>query len=182
MRNLIVVGFRGRHRAAEVLAELLDMSHDWVLDVDDAVAAYRTNDGRLRIDRTVEMTPKQEGTAGGLLGALLAGLVVAPFTAGASAAAAAAAISGSALAGAALGGAAGAADAQEWKKRYGITDEYVKQVGAMIPPGDSAVFALITADDPRGIAERFPGYGGTLLETNLPPVTAARVAETISER
>lgn len=179
MRNLIVVGFRGRHRAAEVLAELQDMSHDWVLDVDDAVAAYRTDDGRLRMDKSVEMTPKQEGLAGGLLGALLAGLLAAPFTAGASAAAATAAISASALAGGALGGAAGAADAQEWKEGYGITDEFVKQVGGMIQPGDSAVFAVITADDQRDIAERFRGSGGTILKTDLPPATAARVAETI---
>ena len=182
MRNLIVVRFRGKDRAAEVLAELEDMSHDVVLDVDDAVAVHRTDDGRLHIDKNVEMTPKQEGWAGGVLGALLAGLVAAPFTAGASAAAATAAISATALAGGALGGAAGAADAEEWKKRYGITDEYVKRVAAMIQPGDSALFALITADDPRGIAERFGAYGGTILETNLPPATAARVAEIISER
>ena len=181
MRNLIVVAFHGQHRAAEVLAELQDLSHDVALDLDDAVAAHRTDDGRLRMDKSVEMTPKQEGLAGGVLGALLAGLLAVPFTAGASAVAAAGAISASAMTGAALGGAAGAADAQEWKERYGITDEFVKQVGGMIQPGDSAVFALIATGDPRGVVERFRGYGGRILKTDLPPATAARIERTISD-
>ena len=37
MRNLIVVGFPRAAPRGEVLAELQDMSHDWVLDVEEAL-------------------------------------------------------------------------------------------------------------------------------------------------
>lgn len=164
MRELIVVGFPGKHRASVVLGQLQSMGLDWVTEVADAVAAYRMDDGRLRLDRSIDLTPREKGWAGGLLGALLAALLVAPFTAGASTAAATGAISASALAGGALGGAAGASEDERWKEQHGITNDFLKQVGDMIQPGDSAVFALITRGDPQGIAERFREYGGAVLK------------------
>ena len=176
MRELIVVGFHGKHRASVVLGQLQSMGQDWVTEVADAVAAYGMDDGRLRLDRSIDLTPREKGWAGGLLGALVAALLVAPFTAGASAAAATGAISASALAGGALGGAAGASEDERWKEQHGITNDFLKQVGGMIQPGDSAVFALITRGDPQGIAERFRGYGGTVLkmDSNFIPQRSSR--------
>ena len=179
MRNLIVVGFQGKHRASEVLDELQELHEAWVLELDDAVAAYRTDDGRLRIDQSVNPTTKEGGAMGGVIGALLGGLLAAPFTAGASAAVAAAAIGTSAVGAGALGVAAGASDAAEFKERYGVSDEFVKEVGGMIRPGNSAVFAQIRASDPQLIADRFRGYGGTIIRTTLPPEKAAKVQDTI---
>jgi uncharacterized membrane protein len=55
----------------------------------------------------------------------------------------------------------------------------VRQVGGMIQPGDSAVFALLRASDPNAVASHFARYGGTILRTTLSPLAAARVQETI---
>lgn len=182
MGELIVVGFEGTHRASEVLSQLQDLRENWVLELDDAVAAYRTDDGRLRIDQSVNPTTKEGGAFGGLIGAMLGALLAAPFTGGASAAAAAAAIGTSAASAGVVGAAAGADDAASFKDSYGISDEFVKQVGGLIQPGSSAVFAQIRAADPQSIAERFRGYGGTILRTTLSAEKAAKVQDTIRAR
>jgi len=182
MRDLIVVGFQGTHRASEVLGQLQDLQEDWVLELDDAVAAYRTDDGRLRIDQSVNPTTKEGGAMGGVIGALLGGLLAAPFTGGASAAVAATAIGASAAGAGVVGAAAGADDASSFKDTYGISDDFVREVGGLIQPGNSAVFAEIRAADPQSIAERFRGYGGKILRTSLPPEKAARLQDTLEAR
>ena len=182
MENLIVVGFRGRHRASEVLAQLQQLNDEWTLDLADAVAAYRTDDGRLRVDQSINPTTKEGAAWGGVIGALFGGLIAAPFTAGASAAAAAAAVGTGAVGIGALGAAAGADDAASFKEQYGVSDDFVQQVGGLIEPGNSAVFAVIRTGDPKVVAEHFRGYGGTILHTTLSPIEAAKVQETIRTR
>ena len=49
----------------------------------------------------------------------------------------------------------------------------------MIAPGDSAVFAVVRGGNPEQIAEKFRGYGGTILKTSLSPRVAERVQETL---
>jgi uncharacterized membrane protein len=117
-----------------------------------------------------------------VLGALLGGLIAAPFTAGASTAAAVAALGSGAVGVGTLGAVAGAVDASSYKDDYGISDDFVQQVGGVIQPGDSAVFAVIRAEDPEEIAEHFRGYGGTILRTDLPPAKAEKVQATIRSR
>ena len=182
MRDLIVVGFQGTHRASEVLSQLQDLQENWVLELDDAVAAYRTDDGRLRIDQSVNPTTKEGGAMGGVVGAMLGALLAAPFTGGASAAVAATAMGASAAGAGMLGAAAGADDAANFKDTYGVSEDFVKQVGGLIQPGNSAVFAEIRAADPQSVAERFRGYGGTILRTSLPPDKAAKIQDTIRAR
>lgn len=180
MKDLIVVGFAGKHRAAEVLGQLQALDEDWTLDLDDAVAVYRTDDGKLRLDQSVQPTTGEGGVMGGLFGGLLGALIAAPFTAGVSAAAAGAAVGAGALSFGTLGAVAGASDAQDWKEDYGVSEAFVKQVGGVVQPGASAVFAVIRTGDPLVVAERFRGYGGTVLRTSLAPEQAAKVQQTIA--
>ena len=182
MSDLIVVGFQGKHRASEVLGQLQDLQADWALQLDDAVAAYRTDDGRLRVDQSVNPTTKEGGAMGGVVGAMLGALIAAPFTGGASVAATATAIGASAAGAGILGVAAGADDAESFKNTYGISDDFVKQVGGLIQPGNSALFVEMSTGDPKSIAERFRGYGGTILRTSLPADKAAKLQETIRAR
>lgn len=184
MRGLIVVGFQGTHRAAEVLEQLLDLNASWTvnLNLQDAVAAYRSKDGRLRVDESVQATSTEGAVGGGLVGALIGSLLAAPFTAGASTAAAAAALGAGAVTFGATGAVIGHEDAAEMKERYGISEDFVKQVGGMVQPGQSALFLQGDAFNPQDIANRFRGYGGTILHTSLPPVTAARIQSTIGAR
>jgi uncharacterized membrane protein len=172
MAELIVVGFHGKHRAAEVL-EQLQRLHE--VDLEDAVAAYRRDDGKLRMEQSLNATGKQGAGLGGVIGLMVGALLAAPFTGGASAGVAAAAIGSSAAAMGSLGALMGADDASEWKKQFGISDDFVSQVGGMIQPGDSAVFALLTTSDPDKVANYFAGYGGTILRSTLTPGAEARL-------
>src|SRR5262249_43063364 len=126
-----------------------------------------------------QMTTGEGAAWGGLFGGLIGALVAAPFTGGASAAAALAAGS---LSGVALGATAGAIDAETWKEDFGISDDFVKRVGAMVQPGDSAIFALLRTLDPDLVAEQFKGYGGTILRTTLTPEQRIKVEATLHGR
>ena len=180
MQDLIVVGFEGTHRASEVLGQLQGLNEEWTIELNDAVAVYRTDDGKLRVDESVEPTGKEGGVAGGLIGAFLGALIAAPFTAGISTAAAAAAVGAGALSLGTIGAAVGDDDATTWKDKYGVSDDFVKQVGGVLQPGESAVFAVIRSTDPVAVAERFRGYGGKVLRTTLTPEQASKVQQTIA--
>jgi uncharacterized membrane protein len=167
MAELTVVGFQGIHRAAEVLNEVQELNTGWRLDLKDAVAVYRTQDGKLRVDQSVQPTRKEGAGWGGLLGGMLGALLVAPFTAGLSAAAAATAVGMGAVTLGATGALIAGEDAADWKATYGISEEFVQQVGGVLQPGQSAVFVLALTSDPEAIAERFRGYGGKVLRTTV---------------
>ncbi len=180
MAELVVVGFDGKHRAAEVLNQLQAMDLSYDIDLKDAVAVYRTDDGKLRTDLSVQPTTKEGAAWGAMVGGLIGAALLAPFTAGASAAAAATAVGAGFFTGGVTGAAIGADDADVWKKTYGISDEFVAQVGGMVQPGQSAVFVLARTSDPVAVAERFRGYGGTVLRTTLPREAARKFEQVMS--
>jgi len=175
MRDLVVVGFHDQYRAADVLNELRRMNNDWVVDLDDAVAVYRDYKGRLRIQQSYDPTSREGAAWGALWGSLIGAALAIPFTGGASAAAAGAALAVGALTGGAVGATGGAIDAAWWKDEAGISEDFVRRVGAMIAPGQSAIFALLETANPEAVAEQFRGYGGTILRTNLSPEQTAKV-------
>lgn len=177
MAELMVVGFEGKHRGAEVLNQLESLSDSWAIDLKDAVAVYRGGDGRLHVDKSVQTTTREGAAWGAIIGGLIGALIVAPFTAGASVAAAAAAVGTGAAALGLTGAAFGADDAAQWKETTGISDDFVKRVGGIVQPGQSAVFVLARASDPASVEERFRGYGGKVLRTTLSPDAAAKFQE-----
>ena len=169
MPELIVVGFKkDMYRASVVLGQLERLNTDWAVDLHDAVAVYRDYNGKLRVDQSFQMTTGEGAGWGALWGSLIGATLAIPFTAGASAAAAiAGTVAAGAAAGGVLGAGAGAIDASWWKDEFGIPDDFVKQVGALIETGDSAVFALLRTASPEVVANQFIGYGGTVLRTTL---------------
>lgn len=168
MAELIVVGFKkDMYRASDVLNQLQRMNEDWAVDLHDAVAVYRDYNGKLRVDQSFQMTTGEGAGWGSLWGSLIGATLAIPFTAGVSAAAAAGTIAWGVLGGGALGAGAGALDASWWKDEFGIPNDFVKQVGEMIQPGDSAVYALLRTANPNDVVEQFRGYGGTILSTTL---------------
>ncbi len=182
MAQLIVVGFKkDMYRASQILNQLLAMDDDWVVDLHDAVAAYRDYKDKLRVDHSYQMTTGEGAGWGGLMGSLIGLTLAIPFTGGATARAVGALAAG-ALAGGALGAGTGALDATWWKDEFGIPDEFVKQIGAMVQPGDSAIFALLRTADPAFVADQFRGYGGTILSTTLSRSQQAKVEDVLHNR
>ena len=169
MHELLVVRFRGLSKASTVLSELLQLTYDGKLDLFDAVAAYRTDDGVLRIDDSVQTTSKEAARWGAIFGGVLGATIAGPFTVGLSLAAAAAMATAGALGGGAIGASVGAHDASSAKQKYGIPDAFVTRVGGVIQPGDSAVFAIIEKRKPNALEDTLRHYGGELIRTDLQP-------------
>jgi len=179
--ELIVVGFKkDMYRASEVLNDLLRLNYDWVVDLHDAVAVYRDYGGKLRVDQSYQMTTGEGAGWGALWGLMIGSLLAIPFTAGASAAAAGAAVATGAISGTAIGAGLGAVDASSWKDSFGIPDDFVQQVGALVQPGDSAIFAILRVGNPDVMADQFRGYGGTILHTTLSKDQQAKVEKVLS--
>src|SRR5688572_8136679 len=179
MSNLIVVGFKNnKYKAAEALNKLRQMDY-WKDQLDDAVAVYRGNNGELRIDQSYKLTT-DDGAAWGMLWGSFIGLTLAiPLTGGATAAAAAIA-AGGALSGAAVGATTGAIGAGWWKEDYGIPDDFIHEVGSMIQPGDSAIFALVERVFDDAVKE-FEGFGGKVLMTTLTPEQDAKIQNVLDQ-
>lgn len=180
MSTLIVVGFKkDMFRASAVLNELVSLDYNWTIDLDDAVAAYRDYNGTLRIDASLQLTTGEGAALGGLFGSLIGltlGAIAAPVTAGASVGVAVAAAG---AAGGAIGAAGGALDAKWWKEDFGISEDFVDDVGTLVQPGDSAIFALLRSADPTLVAAEFSNYGGAVLTTTLTTEQAQRVQEVL---
>jgi uncharacterized membrane protein len=181
MAELIVVGFKkDMYRASKVLNDLSDLNDDWVVDLHDAVAVYRDNKGKLRIDQSYGMTTGEGAALGALWGLVIGATLAIPFTMGATSAVAASAMAAGALGGTGLGIGVGAANAASWKDEFGIPDNFVQRVGAMIQPGDSAIYAILRVGDPEVVAEKFRGYGGTILRTTLTQEQQAKVEKVLA--
>ncbi len=181
MAELIAVGFKkDMYRASEVLNDLLRLNDDWVVDLHDAVAVYRDYSGKLRVDQSYQMTTGEGAGWGALWGLMIGSLLAIPFTAGASAAAAGAAVATGAIGGTALGAGLGAVDASSWKDEFGIPDDFVKRVGTLVQPGDSAIFAILRVGNPDVVADQFRGYGGNILRTTLNRDQQSKVEKVLS--
>ncbi len=76
----------------------------------------------------------------------------------------------------------GADDAETWKDTYGVPEDFVRQVGGMVQPGQSAIFVMVDAKNPDQIVERFRGHGGTVLRTTLPPGQAEKLQQLLAAR
>ena len=55
-----------------------------------------------------------------------------------------------------------------------------RRVGQMIQPGDSAIYAILRVGDPEVVAEKFRGYGGTILRTTLSKDQQAKVEQVLA--
>jgi uncharacterized membrane protein len=177
MYELVAVAFDGKRRASEVLEQLQALNADWTINLHDAVAVYRTDDGRLRVDQSVQPTSGKGAAMGGLLGGLLGAIIAAPFTAGASTVAAVSLIGVGAVGFGLPGAVAGASDAYDWKELYGVPDEFVQQVGGLLKPGESAIFAVFDTGRATVVAQQFRSYRGRVLQTRITPRRPAEESE-----
>src|SRR5688500_13391471 len=102
MEDLIVVTYRNQYSAVDNIRTLRKLDDDWVVDIHDAVAVARDSYGKLYIQDSYKATSQSGARWGVLLGMLLGGLALAPFTGGLSTTAAAGAIGAGAVGGAAV--------------------------------------------------------------------------------
>lgn len=164
MSELIVIGYEGRFRAPEVLNELRRRDWDWVSVLDKTVVVSRDGQGELRIQFGGNPSTTDWAARARVWRAFLSLALLVP------------------IAGVRRGDAGNAAgetgggdlecltpDLGWWTKTVGISAMFIRDVGSLIGPDDSALILLLPTSASGGPLRKLHDYGGTLLHTTLSP-------------
>ncbi len=138
--SVIAAFYADETRAGDVLAQLKRMENDGTIDIMDAAVMVRDADGRrVKINETAELTPKKGAGRGAVVGGII-GIIFPP----------------SILATAAIGAAAGAALGHFTDQ--GFHNNLLKEIGENLPPGGSAVLAIVEETWMGNIETALEGY------------------------
>ena len=156
MAELVVVGFDDPNEADRVLMELQRMQKEYLIDLEDAVVAIRTPDGKVRLKQTVDLVGAG-AASGGLWGAMwgsLVGLLFMNPLLGL-------------ITGAAFGAGAGALSGK--LVDYGIKDDFIRQVAETLQPNTSALFLLVRKVQPDKVLQELSRFRGRIIRSSLSP-------------
>jgi uncharacterized membrane protein len=159
MSTLIVVGYNERFKAEEVRIQLQKLQREYLLDLEDAVVAFKDEKGRIKLDQAVNLTAKG-AVSGGLWGALIGLIFLNP------------------LLGLAMGATAGAVSGA--LTDVGINDNFMKELAATMAPGSSTLFVLARKSTPDKVLEELKGTGGRVLKTSLSNEDEAKLQAALS--
>lgn len=160
MSDLVVIAYDDMHKAEEVRLMLRKLQQEYLIDLEDAVVAIKTPDGKIKLNQAVNMTALG-ATQGGFWGALIGMLFLSP------------------LFGIAVGAASGAVAGA--LSDVGINDDFMKQLAATMKPGSSALFVLVKHATPDKVAEKLQGTGGKLLKTSLSHENEAKLQAVLDQ-
>ncbi len=146
MSTLVVIGYNEPHKAEEVRLTLIKLQKDYLIDMEDAVAAVKDASGKIKLHQAVNLTA-MGAISGGFWGSLIGLIFLNPLL-GLAAGAAAGSVSG------ALGD-------------IGINDNFMKDLAATMTPNSSALFVLVRKSTPDKVLEEMKGTGGKVLQTSL---------------
>jgi uncharacterized membrane protein len=154
--NLVVVAYDGEETAERARERLLQLQRQALVGLDDAVVVVRRADGKAKIKQTASLAGA--GALSGAFWGLLIGLIFLLPGLGALVGATAGALSGKLV-------------------DLGIDDRFIKDVGAAITPGSSALFLLIHQATPERVIAEMKEFGGTIVQTNLSAEDEAALKE-----
>ncbi len=146
MADLIVIEYDDIHKAEEVRLKLLKMQGEYLIDLEDAVVAYRDEKGKVRLNQIQNLTASG-AVSGGFWGTLIGIIFLNPLL-GMAAGAGAGAISGALT-------------------DVGINDNFMKEIASGFQNGTSALFVLVRKVTPDKVLAELEGSGGKILQTSL---------------
>jgi uncharacterized membrane protein len=148
MSQLIVFTYDKEDKAMIALQKVADLSKQHLIDVEDAAVIVKNAKGKVKVQQTLEALVKGSNVASGGFWGLLIGLIF-----------------GGPMFLALLG--MGLSTLFNRKLDVGIDNQFIKDVGNDLAPGDSALFLLsgeLTVDK---VADALRDYGGKLYHTSL---------------
>lgn len=146
MSDLVVIVYPTLEKAEAVRSELLELQKEYLITLDDAVIATKTDDGKIKLHQMVNTTAA--GAASGSFWGLLVGMIFLMPVVGVVIGAASGALGGL------------LAD-------FGINDKFMKDLAESIQPGNAALFVLIRQMTGDKVLEHMKGTGGVVLKTSL---------------
>jgi uncharacterized membrane protein len=158
--TLVAIAYPDLQTAERVRAELIQATKEQLLQLEDAVVVEHRADGKIKLHQA--MSPAGAGAAGGAVwGGLIGLLFLAP------------------LLGMAIGGASGAIAGK--MTDTGVDDDFLKNLGANMPPGGAALIVLGRAGAPAKVIDRLRPYGGELIQTSLDDEAEERLRVALGE-
>jgi uncharacterized membrane protein len=146
MSNLVAIAYPDRSTAERVREELVQATKEHLVRLEDAVIVEHETGGKIKLHQIRSLTGA--GAAGGALWGGLIGLIfLAP------------------LFGMAVGAASGAVAGKV--SDLGVDDNFVRDLGAKLPPGAAALIALGSTDARDKLIDRVKPYGGEIIQTSL---------------
>lgn len=146
MSELIVIGYNTQQEAETAREALYKLAKEYLIEVEDAVVATAEPDGQIKLHQMVNLWAM--GASGGAFWGLLAGLVFLNPLVGVAAGAGAGALAGA-------------------LSDYGINDGFMKDVAAILQPGQAALFISAKRATSDRVVEEMSKHGGRILRTNL---------------
>jgi len=166
--ELVATGFKDPYRAAEVLNELQRRQYKWSADLDNALVVTQEEASEVKVQLRIDLS--SHGAKWASLWGSFLGLVLFETSADQLVDAAAAFSTEAGLRSAVQKGSRkGSADNKWWRENLCISKEFVRDIGGMIQPGDSALFILLHANESPILLRYLRNQGGTALHTTLSP-------------
>ena len=152
MSELLVYKYNTKERASEVLGEVLALKQEHVqkplINLEDAAAIRKKNNGKLKIIQTMESAVKGGQVASGGFWGILIGFLF-----------------GGPLLGALLG--VGISALLGRKTDLGIDNAFIKEIGEALDSEKSALFMLVDGTPIGTVENAMKKYGGVLYHTSL---------------
>ena len=161
--ELIVVGFQGTYRAAQVLTDLRERGVR-LFDLDQAITVSWEDRRNFIVQQSINLSREEGSRWARLWGAFIKCTLFQPFTERMSQAAVK--VSSRENRNADLK-TVEALTPDWWLSDVGISDDFVRDVGALVQPGESAIISLAERFDPKLTSKVLRDCGGSLIYTCL---------------
>jgi uncharacterized membrane protein len=174
--ELIVVGFQGRYRAAQVLTELRQRGVH-LFDLDQAITVSWEDRRNFIVQQSINLSREEGARWARLWGAFIKATLFQPFTERLSKAAEK------------VAGRERQNSHQDsvpvlsrdwWVSDVGIPDDFVRDVGALVQPGESAIITLAERFEPHLAASVLRDAGGSMIYTSLSPEQVNKVRQELA--
>jgi uncharacterized membrane protein len=136
--DLIVVGFQGRYRAVQVLTELRQRGIR-LFDLEQAITVSWEDRRNFIVQQSINLSRHEGARWSRLWGGLIKATLFQPFTEALSYAASTIASGNHKFAG---DGAVEVLGRDWWLMEVGIPGDFVRDIGALVRPGESAIISL----------------------------------------
>ncbi|MFC2015610.1 DUF1269 domain-containing protein [Chloroflexota bacterium] len=146
MATMVVLAFKDEVSAEQMRDKLAGLQKLQLISLADAAVVVRRQDGKVKVKQAVSLVGA--GALGGAFWGMLIGLLFfAPWL------------------GLAIGAASGALGGA--LSDYGVDDKFIKEVGAKIEPGHSALFLLVESWTEDKVLDEIAGFDAEVLQTSL---------------
>ena len=167
MSDLVAFVFRDQFRAPEVLNELRRRDWTWIQDLDEAVAVTVNEDGKARVQLSVDPSTRDGASWARLWGSLLSSTLFLPLTEVMVKAADGLTFSPRQPLEHRRPPGEAAVESQWWCDSLERENNFKRDVAALMAGNASAIFMLLRARNTATVLKQLSDYGDTIVHTSL---------------